>query len=186
MSQPEGDNAQRFADATDDTTPSQVYVIAEAGSCHEERLGNALELVRVAARAKASACKFQYWSSPARMRERRRVSTSGTYDTGSIRAEWFPNLRDLCHDLGMSFACSVYLPEDVETVARFADVIKISSFEARDEELYGCVLSVKGDRPLFVSTGMSEGRESVLVRATDAIYLHCVSAYPCPIEEANL
>jgi len=111
------------------------YVIAEFGSCHEETLSNALRGIEVAAQADADAFKIQFWSSPERMRERRNLQTSGAYDLGSIRPQWFPNLRDKCHALNIAFACSVYLPEDVQEMARYVDVFKVSSFEARDREL---------------------------------------------------
>lgn len=168
-----------------------VYVIAEAGSCHEERLSNALELIRAAAAAGANTCKFQFWSNPARMRERRRITTSGAYDQGSLRPEWFPNLRTVCHDLGMAFACSVYLPEDVETVSEYVDVFKVSSFECRDEPLVEKIMKIRGERPMFISTGMQDGDEDIehlswYMGSGEFIQLHCVSAYPCPVEEANL
>lgn len=162
-----------------------VYIIGEAGSCHEERLSNALELIRVAHAGGVNACKFQYWSNPARMRERRRVTTSGAYDQGSIRPEWFPNLRDLCHELELDFACSVYLPEDVETVAKYTDVFKVSSFEYTDTKLLDSIDAIRGDRPFFISTGMTD-RSPHHYSDRPNVYLHCVSAYPCPIEEANL
>lgn len=164
-----------------------VYVIAEAGSCHEERISNANELVRVAAEAQATAVKFQYWSNPARMRERRRVSTSGAYDHGSIRPDWFSNLRDLCHEHNLSFACSVYLPEDVQRVAEYVDVFKVSSFEANDIDLLYEIQKYRDARPWFISTGMQESRRN----SYDAVYLHCVSYYPqldehFPLDQASL
>jgi len=161
------------------------YIIAEAGSCHEETLSNAIRLIEVAAEAGADACKFQMWSSPTRMRERRHIDTSGQYDQGSIRPQWLSNLRDKCHAVNIAFACSVYLPEDVMEISQYVDVFKVSSFEARDRELTDAIARVKGDRPWFISTGMQEESDDAAL-PKEAIYLHCVSAYPCPLEEANL
>lgn len=162
------------------------WVMGEMGSCHEEILGNALQLVEVAAQAGCNAAKAQFWSSPHRMRERRHLDGSGAYDQGSIRYQWLGALRDQCHALGISFACSVYLPEDVAELSKFVDVFKVASFEAQDLELIGRILGVKGDRPLFISTGMQGAHDARPTKSEEAIYLHCVSAYPCPLEEASL
>ncbi len=162
------------------------YVIAEAGSCHEETLSNAIQLIQVARQAGADACKFQFWSSPARMRARRHIDEpSAQYDLGSIRPEWLGYLKQTCEGLQMAFACSVFLPEDVEVLSRYVDVWKVSSFEARDRELTRAIEKVRGERPWFISTGMQDEAERAgLPRG--AIHLHCVSAYPCPLEQANL
>lgn len=165
---------------------TEIFILAEFASCHEETLSNAIQGVQVARDAGANAVKFQYWSSPARMRERRHIAEpSGQYDLGSIRPEWFPYLKKMCEGLNTLFACSVFLPEDVEMVGKYVDVWKISSFEARDRELTRAVANARGDRPWFISTGMQNERDDG-DRPHEAIYLHCVSAYPCPMEEAAL
>ena len=166
--------------APDMTLP---FIIGEAGSCHEEVLGRAIQLVNVAGRAGCQAVKFQFWSSPKRMRQRRKVTTSGAYDTGSIRKEWMPYLRQTAKNQNILFGVSVFLPEDVPTVSPQVDFLKVSSFEARDQALVDAVMAARGDRPVFISTGLSEERPLIPL---EAIRLHCVSAYPCPLAEANL
>jgi sialic acid synthase SpsE len=162
------------------------YVIAEAGSCHEETLSNAIQLIQAARHAGADAVKFQCWSNPARMRARRHIDEpSAQYDLGSVRPEWLGYLKHTCEGLKMAFALSVFLPEDVEVVSTYVDVFKVSSFEARDRELTRAIEKVRGERPWFISTGMQdEAERATLPRGS--IRLHCVSAYPCPMEQANL
>ena len=87
--------------------------------------------------------------------------------------------------MNILLACSVYLPEDVQEMANWVDVFKVSSFEARDRELTDAVSRHRGDRPFFSSTGMQEEADDVTL-PKDAIYLHCVSAYPTPLEDAAL
>jgi sialic acid synthase SpsE len=65
------------------------------------------------------------------------------------------------------------------------DVWKVSSFEARDRELTRAIEKARGERPWFISTGMQDESERASL-PREAIRLHCVSAYPCPMEEANL
>src|SRR5690242_911472 len=110
------------------------FVIAEFASCHLGSLDKALEGIAVAHSAGASAYKVQFWSEPLRMRARRRV-LAPAYEQGSIQAEWLPALKKECHDRGLAFSASVFLPEDVATLAPHVDYWKVSSFEARDRNL---------------------------------------------------
>ena len=160
------------------------YIIGEAGSCHEESIGRAVSLVKEAKKAGCDAVKFQFWSDPAKMRDRRNIAAP-TYDTGSIKFSWLEPLHEACKGAELAFACSVYLPEDVIRISPHVDVFKVSSFEALDTRLTNEVLRLKGDRPFFISTGMQDEADDHQL-PKDAIYLHCVSAYPCPIAEANL
>ena len=68
-------------------------------------------------------------------------------------------------------------------VAKFANILKVSSFEARDRDLTR--LLTKYPQPIFVSTGMMSDHELGYLPKR-AIRLHCVSAYPCPPAQANL
>ena len=158
------------------------FIIAEAGSTHEGSLDKALQLVQVAHSAGADAVKFQFWSSPQRMRERRGIPVPA-YEQGSIQADWLEPLEVEANIRGIWFSASVFLPEDVPALDKHVDYWKVSSFEARDREL---TRSIPNDnRVLFVSTGMQETYEDGYLPKR-AIRLHCISAYPCPPREANL
>jgi len=157
------------------------FVIAEFASCHMGKLDKAIEGIILAQQAGASAWKCQYWSSPERMRSRRGIPAPA-YEQGSVPAEWHATLKKECHDRGLLYSASVFLPEDVATLAPHVDFWKVSSFEARDREL---TRLIPRDRMLFISTGMQTPHdESYLPR--QGVRLHCVSAYPCPPYEANL
>lgn len=158
------------------------FIIAEFASCHMGSLTKAIEGIIVAQQAGANAWKGQYWSSPERMRSRRRVPAPA-YEQGSVPAEWHATLKKECHDRGLLYSASVFLPEDLPTLSPHVDYWKVSSFEARDRELTRAI--PKDPRPLFVSTGMMSAHEESYVPKR-AIRLHCVSAYPCPPYEANL
>jgi N,N'-diacetyllegionaminate synthase len=157
------------------------YIIAEAGSCHEGDLERANELVFLAARAGADAVKFQYWSSPARMRERRHME-GDAYTRGSIEAEWFKTLWMQAKSHGLHFLCTAYLPEDIPLVERWVDAFKVSSFEATRK--FVDLLRPYG-KTIYVSMGMGGLRGAPPVDS-NIEYLHCVSAYPCPVEEADV
>jgi N,N'-diacetyllegionaminate synthase len=170
------------------------YIIAEAGSCHEEILERALALVQVAAEAGASAIKYQFWSDPARMRTRRHIADPTAYERGSIKETWFPPLRSAAHDLALDFIVTAFLPEDVDLVARHVDHFKVASFEHENRPLlYKVLHAVRGtERRIFYSTGLSNGQSASWSpripghHPAPVITLHCVSAYPCPPDQANL
>jgi N-acetylneuraminate synthase len=157
------------------------FVIAEFASCHMGSLETALQGIAVAHSAGAQAFKVQYWSSPERMRSRRHVGGLA-YAQGSVPAEWHATLKQECRDRGLLYSASVFLPEDVPTLAPHVDYWKVSSFEARDREL---TRLIPPGKPLFISTGMSTEHEQSYFPKR-GIRLHCVSAYPCPPYEANL
>jgi N-acetylneuraminate synthase len=68
--------------------------------------------------------------------------------------------------------------------------LKISSFELTDLALIRKAAST--GKPIIISTGMASETEVDAARAAAfehhrlPVWLHCVSAYPCPIAEANL
>lgn len=162
--------------------PTRPYIIGEAGSCHEESLEQAKRLTVIAAEAGCQAIKWQYWSHPKAMQLRRNVSDLSAYTKGSIHGDWFKPLRDAAHFVGLDFLCSVYLPEDVQFVAENVDGLKIASFESLDRVLVKACKATQ--KPLFISMGMRNNQEVTV--GGRVIYMHCVSAYPVPLEQANL
>jgi N,N'-diacetyllegionaminate synthase len=166
-----------------------VFVIAEAGSCHDGDLGKAERLVRAAAAAGASAVKFQFWSDPDRLADRRRVPERyrEIYRRYRMPVGWLYVLSELCQSQGIEFMASTYLPEDVALVAPFVRRFKVSSFEALDLEFID--RNETSEKPVIVSVGMANQQEAWTVRRRlrrqDAM-LACVSAYPAPLEAMNL
>jgi sialic acid synthase SpsE len=166
-----------------------VEVIAEIGSCHDGSLDQALELIRTAKDCGADIVKAQYWSSAKRMAERRKAqSYLAAYEAYRVPSEWLPILAAEARRVGLVFACSSYLPEDVATVAAHAEILKISSFEANDPELLGAhALYACQRRRIIISLGMNGRRAHVYSKLGHAPeFLHCVSAYPAPLHALGL
>jgi N,N'-diacetyllegionaminate synthase len=158
------------------------FVIAEFGSCHQGDFNRAVQGIEVAKAADADAYKLQYWSSAERMRERRHVTDPKAYVDGSVLRHWLPLLADHAHAAGLEFMCTAYLPEDIEVVAPYVDRFKVASFEAGDENFVDA--HGKYGKQVIVSTGMTNKGDCYY--SDERAYLHCVSAYPAPLDQTNL
>lgn len=173
---------------------TKPYIIGEAGSCHEEILERAVDLIQVANVSGCSAVKFQYWSTPKRMRERRHVKSDETFERGSIKESWFPVLRNEAHARGIQFLCTAYLPEDVPLVSAYVDAFKIASFENSNRPLMHAVArhAIDSKRQVFLSLGMQRAATTYqffpwsAAHPEPVVTFHCVTSYPCPPDQANL
>lgn len=168
---------------------SRVLIIAEPGSTHEGKLDRMLATVRVAAEARADVFKAQWTADAAKHARRRNVPEPDAYRRIAFPAEWHVELWDECRKAGIEYACTVALKEELPIVSLFVGRLKVASFDAGDHafirvcEAYG--------KPVLISTGIQNAEELEWLlrrrkRNPDIKLLHCVSAYPAPIEELNL
>jgi N,N'-diacetyllegionaminate synthase len=156
-----------------------TYVIAEAAACHDGDLSRARQLVALAQAIGADAVKFQWCSSPQRLAVRRNAPEYvEAYRLLNFPVEWLELLKGDAKARGMEFLCTVYLPEDVPVIAPYVDRFKVASFEAGDDEFQAAHLQYM--KPIIVSAGMNQNP----MWGTQV--LHCVSAYPTPVDEINL
>lgn len=161
---------------------SRTFVVAEAGSCHDGDRSKACRLVHAAKISGADACKFQFWSSADRLADRRRVPDRyrEIYRRYQMPATWLAELKHACDEMGLEFIATCYLPEDLDVVAPFVRRFKIASFEASDRAF----VEAHRGRPTIISWGMADGEPPYFWPG--AKVLHCVSAYPAPVEAMNL
>lgn len=169
---------------------SRTFIIAEAGSSHDGDLEKAFRLTYIASQAGASAIKWQYWSSPERMAERRNAPEKAwAFRKHQFPSDWLEPLRLAAKKRGLEFLCTVYLPEDLLIVTPLVSCLKIGSFEGGDADLLQAALDT--GKPVICSTGLMddvEVRTMVALRGdhTYPKFLHCVSAYPAPLQSLNL
>jgi pseudaminic acid synthase len=179
----------------------QPYVIAELSCNHGGRLDKALALIRKAKFAGADACKIQAFT-PATIT----LDHDGpgfTLDAGLWAGrklydlyqeahtpwDWFDDLFGYAKDIGITLFASVFDETSVDFLEQFdCPAYKISSFELVDIPLIEkCAATGK---PLILSTGMASPADiSAAIKAcqgTEFALLHCVSAYPCPVEDASI
>ncbi len=169
---------------------SKTFVIAEIGSNHGGDFAQITKGLAQAAAAGADCAKLQWTSDPQRMAERRGAGRyADVYDRFlSWPEEWHGEVRAKCDALGIGCMCTVFLPCDVAVVAPHVARFKIASFEAMDAELLEAHRPY--EQPVLISAGMLNEAEVVelhfAANQNGAELLHCVSAYPVPIEEMGL
>lgn len=176
-----------------------LFVIAEIGLNHSGQVDRALALVDAAAAAGASAVKLQtlaperlvaaHCPAPAHVQAASLREFFGRFvlDEAAHRA-----VRARAHARGVAFLSTPFDEDAVERLVRVGvDAIKIASGDLTHLALIEC--AARTGRPLVLSTGMS-GIEEVeravasarRAGAADIALLHCVSAYPTPLESQNL
>ena len=196
---------QRFvvnARAIGDDAP--VFVVAEAGVNHNGDPEQARRLIDAAKEAGADAVKFQTFRSDAlvsRHAPKAAYQRATTGDDGTqaemlarleLSLEQHVDLRDRCVKQGLVFFSAPFDEASVEALAELGvSLYKVPSGEITNLPLLARIAS-KG-KPVILSTGMSTLDEVAAAVASirgagdpPLALLHCVSAYPAPIEEMNL
>jgi sialic acid synthase SpsE len=181
------------------------YIVAEIGAAHNGSFDRAYQLIEHAQAAGADAVKLQLFE-PAKIAETRGGWTkqllSGPwagwtlgplYHKAHTPKEWFPALFEVGRERGIPVFASVFDADGVDFLEALAcPAYKIASFELGDLKLIDKVAST--GKPVILSTGLADTAEvgaAILAAMAPAgsqppAILHCVSAYPCPVEQANL
>lgn len=185
-----------------ETARDRVFVIAEAGSCHDGEYRLADQLVHAASAAGADAVKFQYWSSARRMAARRNAPDyKAIYERYAMPESWLARLARAAESEGIEFMCSTYLPEDVDTVAPLVKRLKVASFESADiVHLVAHRKAMAAGKHVIVSLGLghdgqfamrwlmagNEFGSNMHLTGGTVSFLHCVSAYPVDASQLRL
>lgn len=182
----------------------RILVVAEAGINHNGSLEKALEMIKVVAECGADAIKFQTFRADTFISDPEAVfvyrTARSTVKEKSLemfrRVElayaWHERLFDAARQAGLMIFST---PCDAEAAA-LLDALNVPMFKISSDYLthhdFLRLVAGKG-RPLVVSTGMATLGD--IEEALEAIYstgnrqvilLHCVSAYPTPLEQINL
>jgi len=178
-----------------------VHIIAEAGSNHNGSVDLAFRLNAVAAAAGADSVKYQI-IYPAGL-YRSGDYAYGNYDIREVRkiredgvmtdAEWHDIEAD-ASARNIAFSASIFDVRGLELLCRLnPPYIKIASCDLNNVQLLRKVAAA--GRKIVLSTGMSslgdiEKAVSVLtgggLAMNQLVLLHCVSSYPCSLNETNL
>lgn len=163
-------------------------MIAELGSTwrfgNDER-GNVRRMIRAAKDCDANVAKMQ-WSSDGRAVAKRR----GDPASGEMYAkylewprEWMQEFKDFADSVGIEWACTVFLPQDVAVIAPLVKRFKVAAKESVWTEFVDA--HAEYGKPLIVSFNAGTTVQ-VDSRIENLSFLHCVSKYPCPVGEIAL
>ena len=183
----------------------KTYIIAELSANHSNDIKVALETIKAAKEAGADAVKLQTYTADTLTLNSKNddfIIKGGTlwdgkslyelYQKAYTPWEWHKELFDYGKEIGIDIFSSPFDKSAVDFLEQFdPPYYKIASFEITDYELIRYTASKK--RPMIISTGIAtigEIQDVVDICKSegnyDIILLKCTSAYPAPLEDANL
>jgi N,N'-diacetyllegionaminate synthase len=180
------------------------FVIAEVGVNHNGDVDLAVRLVDAAADAGADAVKLQTFITASLVTEDApkagyQLETTGEAESQhamlralELSADGHRRVLERCRERGILLLSTPFDEESVKLLVELGiPALKVASPEITNHPFLQ-VLARQG-LPLLLSTGMSTLDEVAaavdVVRAAGGdqlVVLHCVSAYPAPLEEANV
>lgn len=182
-----------------------AFIIAELSANHNQRFDLAVKTIRAAKKAGADAIKLQtYTADTITMKSDKKYFriTGGTlwdgrtlydlYTEAYTPWHWQPKLKKIANQLGLECFSSPFDTTSVDFLEKMkVPAYKIASFEITDIPLIEYVAAKK--KPIIISTGIATIKDIVAaVRAChrqgnyQVALLKCTSAYPAPLDEANL
>ena len=184
------------------------WIVAEMSANHNRSFDRAIKIIDAAAEAGADAIKVQAFSPDEMTMDKTTIVETWNRTLVSICREaalpweWLPKLKERAEAKGLVFFASVFSPAGVERLEREIDppCYKIASFELIDVPLLRAVGAT--GKPVILSTGMAtHGEIQDAIEWIDAArsdqgensigwrgiaLLHCVSAYPAPVDKMGL
>jgi N,N'-diacetyllegionaminate synthase len=182
----------------------RIFVIAEAGVNHNGSVDLARQLVEAARDAGADAVKFQTFRAEdlvvrgAQKAPYQRVTTDARESQFDmlkrleLDAPAHAELMAHCRRTGIVFLSSPFDERSADMLERLGvERFKLGSGELTNLPLIAHVAEKR--KPVILSTGMAtldevEAALDTFRRhgGTDVTLLHCVTEYPCPVEQVNL
>lgn len=182
-----------------------TFIIAELSANHNGRIETAIETIKAAKKAGADAIKLQTYTPDTLTidcdNEYFKINQGTLWDGKTLYKlykeaytpwEWHELLFKVAREEGLICFSSPFDKTAVDLLEELGSPIyKIASFEIQDIPLIEYVAS-KG-KPVIISTGIAELKDIQLAvdtcrkaRNEQIILLKCTSAYPAPVELANL
>jgi N-acetylneuraminate synthase/N,N'-diacetyllegionaminate synthase len=172
----------------------EVALVAEIGVNHEGDVDVAMSLLRAAAQGGADAVKFQSYT-PERFIDQTNAERFARVSRFALDETAHRRLAAEATALGVAFFSAAITEDWVPLIAELCPAIKIASGDLTFEPVIRT--AARTGKPVIVSTGCGSADEVdravgwVHDEVGDAlperlVLMHCISAYPTPIEDANL
>jgi sialic acid synthase SpsE len=179
------------------------FMVAEIGANHDGSPEKAHRLIDEMADAGADAAKFQLytaaqlvadydrlvrWGRPGRQQQER---VGEMFDRIALPRDAYPEVFAHCRERGLEPFATVFDPVDLDFVLNLGQrLCKVSSGDVNYKNLLAAIAET--GLPVLISGGKCTLGE--LVRAVEVLeqgggdicVMHCVAAYPAPVDEANL
>ena len=174
---------------------TDVFVIAEIGNNHEGSIQLAKELILKAADCGVDAVKFQS-ITPGKLISPLEVKRLDQLKRYEFNFNDFLELKELADSVGLEFMSTPFSRSWISKLSTICPALKIASGDNNYDSLLED--AARTELPILLSTGMTD--LPAVKRAYDLItniwgeghktpgliLLHCVSAYPTPLNQANL
>lgn len=178
----------------------RAFVVAEIGNNHNGSFDRAIELIDKAREAGADCVKFQMRHLD-KVYRKRSLSKHGE-DLGTehiidllkrfeLSVDQHRRLSHYCAQTGILYLCTPWDSESVDVLEGFGvPAYKVASADLTNLPLLDHL--AKTEKPLILSTGMSETEEVKITvaflkkRGIQFALLHCNSTYPAPLHDINL
>ena len=188
-----------------DLTRDGIYIIAELSANHGGKIEIAKETIAAAKEIGANAIKLQTYTADTLTLNSDKedfIIKGGTlwdnkklydlYKEAYLPWEWHQELFEYAREIGIDIFSSPFDKTAVDFLEQFnPSAYKIASFEITDYELMRYTASKM--KPIIISTGIAtidEIQDAVdicrEVGNDEIVLLKCTSAYPAPLEDANL
>jgi sialic acid synthase SpsE len=170
-----------------------VKFVAEVSSNHNRDLGRMKEFISTAREIGCSGVKFQLFKieelfAPEILEKSLNHNDRKQWE---LPKEMIPELSSYAHGLGLGFSCTPFYLDAVDILEPYVDFYKIASYELLWKDLFQ--KCAKTGKPVVFSTGMATMDEVLNAlnylldnQCPDITILHCNSAYPTPVNDANL
>ncbi len=165
------------------------FIIAEGGLNHNGDMNLAKKMIHSAAQAGADAIKFQTFTTEELFPPNH--PDYAQFQKTLFDRDTYLQLQQEARQQGLVFLSTPFDKDSVDLLDEIGvPAFKIGSGEVTHVELLEYI-ATKG-KPILLSTGMSQWEQidravkTIRKHENPLILLHCVSAYPCPIEEAQI
>ena len=171
----------------------KIDFIAEVSSNHNRDLNRMIDFIHATKDSGCTGVKFQLFKidelfAPEIIKNNESVRSRKNWE---LQENYIPRLAQEAHKLNLSFSCTPFYLNAVDILKDHVDFLKIASYELLWLDLFKKCAHT--GLPVVFSTGMATLEEvedslQYLLKSNckEITILHCNSAYPTKIHDANL